>query len=184
MNFFADLLKAVSNIAPDDTATNLDVFGQSFKVGQSIVRGLDMKAAADYQAQQLRNNAGQDAAEGQHAAANEERRTAQLMSRQLAVAAASGGGASDPTVMNIIANTASEGAYRQALALYSGNAKAQKSMEQADAVEYTGKSARTASLLDAVGGVVGVGARAKKAVGNSLLSKYGGDGPPVSNWAN
>jgi hypothetical protein len=57
----------------------------------------------------------------------EERKQARLLeSRALAVAAASGAGASDNTVVNIISNIAAEGAHRSAIALYEGKERARQ----------------------------------------------------------
>ena len=57
----------------------------------------------------------------------QERKNARLLeSRALAVAAASGAGASDTTVVNIISNIAAEGAYRSSLALYEGQERSRQ----------------------------------------------------------
>lgn len=57
----------------------------------------------------------------------EQRRQARLLeSRALAVAAASGAGASDTTVVNIINDIAAEGAYRSSLALFEGQERARQ----------------------------------------------------------
>lgn len=73
--------------------------------------------------------------------ASEYRRTARLTaSRALAVAAASGGGASDPTVTKIISDITSEGAYRAALALYEGEEEARLRETQATSLLETGRA--------------------------------------------
>ena len=66
-------------------------------------------AGAKIRAVQLEEKAGQERAISQRKAVNVRRQAKLAESRALALAAASGGGASDPTVMNIISGIAGEG---------------------------------------------------------------------------
>lgn len=80
---------------------------------------------ASSDARQLRRLAGQDRATSQRAA-NEERRRARLLeSRARAVAAKSGAGVSDPTVINLMADLSAEGEYRALTRMYEGETGAQ-----------------------------------------------------------
>src|SRR3990167_6014133 len=74
--------------------------------------------AAQFAAAQLEQQAGQQTAVGQHAAAEQMRQGRIAGSNILARAAAGGGGASDPTIVNLIARNAGESSYRAALASY------------------------------------------------------------------
>ena len=86
-----------------------------------------MKREAAYkEAAYMEQQATQAVAASQRDMLAERKQAELLQSRALAVAAASGAGASDTTVENIIANISGEGAYREKLALYSGK---QKSLE-------------------------------------------------------
>lgn len=124
--------------------------------------GKAQKSIADYQASQLRYRAGQEKASSQ-AAAEQERRKARLaISRGTAVAAASGGGVSDPTVMDILAGLRGEGEYNAKSALYEGEETAKGLEAQAVAAEnggayesaaaaYKAKATRRASYVQAGG---------------------------------
>ncbi len=111
-------------------------------------------------------------AAGSHAAQEELRQARLLESRGLALAAASGAGASDPTTVKILSDISGEGAYRAASALYEAEAEArmvrlggeyqrQSANDRARGIEYAGAA-------DAVAGV------------GSMYNKYGRGGPDSS----
>lgn len=130
---------------------------------------------ADFQSNQLRVNAGQAQASAQREAISIDRETQLHASRALAVAASSGGGASDPTVVNLLAQGAADGAYRKAVALYEGDDQARSLNLQAQGVD-TGaaiaqaqsKSRQRAMLIDSAASAAGSYAR-----GTSVKGKYG-----------
>jgi hypothetical protein len=97
------------------------------------------KAAAEFEAQQLEQNAGQVISAAQRQAFETTRTGAYTASRALAVAAASGGGASDPTVMYTISQLASETAYRRSLDLYQGEERSRQLKMSAAASRYSGQ---------------------------------------------
>lgn len=102
----------------------------------------------------------------------EERRQADLVaSRALAVAAASGGGVSDPTVVDILSRTKGEGAYRARVALYEGQARS-RAMRMAAA---GGGSFDASDSLKAGYNAAALGTAAR--AGMSLYAKYGMNGP-------
>lgn len=137
------------------------------------------RAAADFTATQLRSRAGQVVAVAQRGAEEELRRARIVQSRGLAVAAASGGGVSDPTVVRMLGRVAGEGAYRAATVLYSGEESARVMRMQADAANYEGEISAQASEAQAKAArLAGGGGLFKSAV--SLYSKYGGPNPPGS----
>lgn len=144
--------------------------------GEAAVRAGEAKRqAAQFEAEQLRVNAGQSVAAAQRVALETERQAALVESRGRAVAAASGGGASDPTVVHLLSRVASEGAYRAAVARYEGDSKARQMRMQAAATEYGGEIA-------AQGGRDAQAAYQTKAFGSiisgagSLFSRYGKGG--------
>lgn len=137
--------------------------------------GQRQATAAQYQAAQLDQNAGQAIAASQLQSAEQQRQARLMTSRALAVAAASGGGASDPTITHIISNIAGEGAYRGAVALYQGEDRARLLRMEAEGKRYEAgmaidsanaradsyRTAANASLLSGAG---------------SLFDKYGRGG--------
>lgn len=146
----------------------LNQWGSGIQAGGEIIGGLShiqfgqqAQAAANYQAQQLRINASEALASSQRQAYEVGRQADYVASTALARAAASGGGASDPTVVNLMARNAGEMAYRKSVALYQGEERARLLNMQADAKEFEGANVRANSML--------VGASQFAAAGASLL---------------
>jgi hypothetical protein len=100
--------------------------------------GAARQAASEFEAKQLDIEAEQAVGIGMRGAADETRKARLVESAALARAAASGAGASDPTVMNIIARTAGEGAYRASVAMYEGEAQARLDRLRAAGARYEG----------------------------------------------
>lgn len=165
------------------TAGNMESLGASMSAASHVQFGIQARQAAQFQADQLRQNAGTAQAAAQRQAFDVDRQTQFITSRALAVAAASGGGASDPTVVNLIAKDAGEGAYRRSLALYAGNDQARMDQMSADAKIYEGQTTERNSLEVGAAGYAGAATSLLKsrARGMSLLQRFGGDGPQVSS---
>lgn len=148
-------------------------------------RGRHLAQLGEFEAQQLEANALTEFAYAQRVAMEEGRRARIAESRALALAAASGGGASDPTVVRIIAELAGEGAYRSAIALYEGEERASQMLLGAQARRMEGQfgleagaSARSAYNLMAGGSLLtGAGK-----IGITLYDKYGT--PPTPQTTN
>lgn len=156
----------------------------------ALVTGQQRQAVAGFEAAQLNQNAGQTIAASQRDAADAARGARLAESRALALAAASGGGASSPTVMNIIADLAGEGAYRRSVALYGGEERARSMRMAAAGREWEGQLALEAgeagydtgmgvakSQIDA--GNIAAGGSIVKG-GLSMFEKYGMGGPASS----
>lgn len=105
--------------------------------------GARRKAASEFEAKQLEQEAEQSRGVGMRAAQDEVQKAELVQSAALARAAASGAGASDPTVISILARTAGEGAYRQAVALYQGEAQARFDLMRATAARMEGDIAES-----------------------------------------
>lgn len=147
----------------------MTVASSAMGAGANIGAGLSSRNAANYQAEQLDQAAGQQRAASQRAAYDETRRSTLLQSRAQAVAAASGGGASDPTVVDLVSRIAGEGSYRSQLALYQGSEAARALEGRADAARFQGKQAARAGYIGAFSSVL------KGA--SSLFDKYGKGAP-------
>lgn len=117
------------------------------------------------QATQLEANAGLERASSQRAASDERRQARLAASRGLAVAAASGGGVDDPTVVNTLARLEGEGEYRALTALYNGEETARGMEQQAAANRRGAKATKKAGYLNAAGSIL--------SAGSSLYSRYG-----------
>lgn len=104
--------------------------------------------AAEFEARQADYLAGQAKAVS-HKEAYEQRRMAGLLaSKSLAIAAASGAGASDPTVVDLVSQIYAEGAYRSALAMYEGEENARSYKVAATARRLGGQSAASARISE------------------------------------
>lgn len=103
--------------------------------------------AAEFEAGQLDTAANQAVGAGQRAAAEERRKGRLIQSRILALAAA-GGGASDPTVMNLMADAAGEAEYRALLAGYEAGEIARVRRMESSARRYEGRVALQQGLSE------------------------------------
>lgn len=107
--------------------------------------GKQAQKVGDWQAAQLRQQAGQERAASQRQA-EEERRAGRLaVSTARARAAASGGGAQDPTVLKIYGDLAAEGETNALTALWEGEEAAKGLEMQAAGAQYEGAAANEAS---------------------------------------
>ena len=135
-------------------STVLTAGGQFQRGNASQAIGQRTAQADRWQAQQLIQGAGQEIAAAQRTAENQDLATSYIVSQALARAAASGGGASDATVIHNIARIQAEGKYRSNVARYEGDTKARNMTMQANALDWMGenaiadaKTAKNASLL-------------------------------------
>lgn len=159
--------------------TLLQSFGSEMIGASHLAQGEAQNQADIFQAQQLRQNAGQAMAGAERTDVDVQRQVNLISSRALAVAAANGGGASSPSAITNISRIAGEGAYRQSLALYAGQQQSQHDTLQAEGDEFSGKMAvnNAKSIYDA--SQVNTAATLMKG-GSSLFSKYGAGGPSTN----
>lgn len=115
--------------------------------------GASRKAAAEFEANVLEVQAGQQIAAAQRDMMDVQRVGRLAQSRALALSAASGGGASSPTVTNLIGNLAKETSYNAARSLYAGEEKARLMRLQAEQRRAEGEFATTAADLSATASI-------------------------------
>ena len=132
-------------------------------------------SAASSQAKQLRGEATQldaaavtDRASSQRTAVEQKRQARLLQSRALAVAGASGGGVSDPGVVDLLARLSGEGEYRALTALYEGEESARSKEAQASARRQEAKNVKKAALYTAAGKALEGGA--------TMFTRFGSGG--------
>lgn len=143
---------------------------------QARIAGERQKAAAEFEAIQEEEQAGIAIAISQRQAAEEARQGRYQASRALAVAASSGGGVSDPTIINLIARGRGEAVYRANVALYEGEAQARKMRLQAAATRVTGADLAAEGVRKQTGALFSAaGTVAERGLG--LYAKYGMKGP-------
>ena len=139
--------------------------------------GASAIAAGGYNASQARIAAGQAAAAGQ-VGASEEMRSAMLVnSTALARAAASGAGASDPTIINMMAQTQGRGAYLAGLKLYSGEEQQRQLLDKANADVYQSQLQNQSDQTRATTYDIAAPAALLRGI-SPIAAKYAYDAPP------
>lgn len=144
--------------------------------------GEQQQVEKNYEAQQLDQQAGQEQASSQRAAYEQERQSRLIASRAIAVAGASGGGVTDPTITNIISDLQGEGAYRAAVQIYRGDDNARSLRMGGTAKRYEGDiAAQGGSEKASAYQMSGFGALAKGA--GSIYDRFGMGGPTATKDA-
>lgn len=152
--------------------TGMEVAGANQAGNAAMLAAQRQAAEKNFEADQSTQNAGQAVAASQRAAIEQDRQSRIAQSRMLAVAAASGGGARDPTIVNLIARNAGEGAYRSGLALYQGEEQSRQLLMQASAKRYEGQVALEGGAQRQQAYKTAANTSLIKGAG-SLFSKYG-----------
>jgi hypothetical protein len=129
-------------------ATGLQVMG-------SLQQGQAAKAAANFEAEQHKRQAAEERAASQREAIEKRHEGKLAMSRQIAVAGASGAGVVNPSILDIYGETGQKAEYNAQTALYGGESRARGQIDQAAAAKFRGKAAYKGSLLEAGGQLFG-----------------------------
>jgi hypothetical protein len=141
---------------------SLSTAAMGLQAGGTIVSALGNRNAgiasqneADYEAAQLRQNAGQEQASAEQKMQQQNRQTDYVLSNAQAAAAAGGGSATDPTVVNNLSTIAGEGRYRALTDMYQGNAAAQALENKATATQYGGQLTKQADTTKMYSTILG-----------------------------
>lgn len=170
-------------VAAQVVGTILTVSGGLKQADAAEAAGARAREAKEFEAAQLGQQAGQAQASAQRRSLEQRRRAQMVASRALAVSAASGAGASDPTIETIISDIQGEGAYRAGLELYHGEERARQMRMGAEAANYEGQVAERGGKERARAARISAFGSALSGAGNSysLYSKYGMGGPQAAN---
>ena len=103
----------------------------------------------------LQAKANQDAAAAQRQEVTQQRQTQLALSREQALAGASGGSATDPTVLNLSKQIVQQGGYNALSAAYNGQAAANADIYQGNIDLFKGQQAVNAAPMTALGTVLG-----------------------------
>lgn len=128
---------------------------------------------AAFEAAQLEQQAQEEQAVAQRKAHENLRKSRLMQSRALAIAASSGGGAMDPTVVKIIADLAGEGSYRAGMDLYEGESRARSLKMGAQARRLEGQAGLVSGRETASAYRFAAGSTLLTGVGQTLADKYG-----------
>lgn len=132
----------------------MQLLGGLIGAGGTILEGEAANAGGKSEQMQLNQQAGQDRAASQVEATQIRRSARYAQSRALALAAASGAGASDPTVVNIIGGIAGEGEFQALSSLYTGEESARGKEFAGSIARKEGRTAKSASYFKAAGTVL------------------------------
>lgn len=136
--------------------------------------GKSQKQALDYQAGLLEQQAGQERATAQRRAYEERRKATLVGSRAQAVAAASGGGALDPTVLEITGDIAGEGEYNALTQMFTGEERALGLENEAALRRYEGDEAlRAGKIRKKQAKIAAIGTLLSGLGEATLMAKYG-----------
>ncbi len=130
--------------------------------------GIAANQEADYRAQEAHIQAGQELAASQRSSIEQIRQMRLVESRGQALAASSGAGALDPSVVDIMGDLETQGRYKAAVAGYEGQDKAANLDNQATLDRFSGGQAEKAGNIKAVSTLMS-GA-------SDLWTKYDGGG--------
>jgi hypothetical protein len=136
----------VAAVVGKGLGTAAQVVGYQQAADSARTTGHRKNVASQFEAEQLEQQAGQNIAASQRDMQDERRKSNLLASRALALAGASGAGASDPTVLKIISGLKGEGSLRAATALYKGEESARRIRMGASGKRYEGLVAEEAGL--------------------------------------
>lgn len=130
-------------------AANAGTIGTALSVGSTVYGGLAANAQAKGEAKNLKKKGDLELAKSQREAERKRRETQLLVSRQAAVAGASGAGATDPSVLSVMGKTKAEGDAAAMLDMYNGMVNRADLYTEAKTVRAEGKSKLFGSFLDA-----------------------------------
>jgi hypothetical protein len=143
-----DQVKEYAPIAQQIAGTVLTASGEN-NAGKAVNayakdKGEAIARLADFKARQLEQNATQQVAVGTHLSEEEQRKSDLIASRAIAVAAASGGGTLDPTVVRILQGVSQEGSLASRTQMYNAEEAARGIRGDAAATRYEGRIQREA----------------------------------------
>lgn len=154
----------------------VSIMGLGAQGKMARIAGEREKQAADFNAWNAERTAGKLIAISQRQALEERRQGEISASRMLALAAAGGGGVSDPTIVRLLSKAEGESVYRANVALYEGETKARQlrldaALGRVSGLQHLEEGLRTQEAYGLAGLAVGV------RQGASLYAKYGLGGP-------
>lgn len=157
--------------------TIFTVLGTVVSAAGQMAAANQEKAAADWQAKEYERQAKQERASAQAEALEEKRRTEGVLSTLQARSAASGFGATDPTVLALTEDIAKRGTYRQQLAQFGGEDRGVGLESKATATRLEARARATGARAQAfstlLGGIGGLAKRYGGSSGSSTPNYYG-----------
>jgi hypothetical protein len=133
-------------------AGTMMLIGTGIQAGSRIAGGMSARQAGAYNADALDRQGTEEVAAAQRVAAERRLETDRVLSRQVALGAASGAGAG-PSLLDIVGDTAQAGEYRAQADQYQGNQRARALHERGRVARWEGDRAFMGSILEGIGGI-------------------------------
>jgi hypothetical protein len=130
---------------------SLALLGTGLSVAGTVAAGQAAKEQGEFAAKQEKRAAAEDLSVATRAAEDRRQKTALILSAQKANAAASGAGVDNPTIFDIMGDTAQQGDYLARSDIFGGKNRAAGDLDQAAAARYKGNAAYAGSLLEGAG---------------------------------
>ncbi len=146
-------------------ATIVSAVGTGVQALGALQQGRDQKAAYEFEAKQREQQANESRAASQREAQARNREAEAILSRQRTVAAATSGDVTDPSVLDIMGDTAGEADLARRTEIYRGENRARGYQDAAKVARMNADRAMTSARYQALGGVLG-GA-------SSMFSRFG-----------
>jgi hypothetical protein len=134
--------------------TVLAIAGTAVSAAGSIIGGIQASNTAKAQADIAEQQANEQRAVSQREAARRAKEAKYIQSQQLQRAAASGGGADDPTVLALMGDVGAESSYQQRAAIYEGETKGRGLEHQAALDRWQAKQAMYGGFIGAGSSVI------------------------------
>ncbi len=129
--------------------------GTVISAAGTIAAGKAQKRQYEYQAAQYEVQAKEERAVAQQDALETARKKRLALSSAQAQAAASGFGAADPSVLDLMGEIAKYGTFEEQLTRYGGNARAERSLSSAELARMRGAAAQSAAGFSAARTIIG-----------------------------
>lgn len=128
----------------------------------TVAGGIAANNQAQFQAEQQEMAGKEEFAASQREANDKRKESTYVQSRQQALAAASGGGAADPTIVRLMTKTAQQGEMNAQTARYVGENRQRGLMDAAKASRMSGEASLFGSFFGATGDALSGWARYRK----------------------
>lgn len=132
----------------------LGLIGTAISAVGSILGGVAQSNQLEYQAEVEEVRANEARAVSQREAEKKDREAKYIISKQRAVAAASGGASDDPSVVRLMQDVAAEGDYQSRSALYEGETRGRFMEAQAKLNRMQARQAMFSGFIDAGSSVI------------------------------
>lgn len=136
-------------------ATIASLAGTAVSAIGTIAAGRDAQRQANYEAAQFDVRAKEERAQAQKESLDVARKRRLALSRLQAIAAASGFGASDPSVLDLLGETAKYGTFEEQMARYGGTSRAAGLRAEAEGRRMAGSARARQSYFNAAGTILG-----------------------------